>query len=263
MRDIRRLTENEISLIKMMAHDHPVYDVAIAMYDYALTGKVSQLGYTAQHFFLDLISETEFFFLESQYVFVNSVDYISSTWDSLLKELEEFADSDTDENWLIEQTINVNAVLRAAESILLDYSIEENIREGNKNLIDFLLKKYPNAISLKNELKRVVTQQQEQLLKDYISRMTSDDIPFYTDSYYDELCPDNPLNDYNVYPSWWHIAKDKKELFAKHIAQMLEEGVFSRNFNLPLNNRQAFISDLENFFSLNEGELQQLIDKGK
>lgn len=51
MRDIRRLTEKEIAMVNQMAHNHPFYEVAIAMYDCTLKGEVSLLGYSAQNFF--------------------------------------------------------------------------------------------------------------------------------------------------------------------------------------------------------------------
>ena len=66
MRDIRKLTEEEIAKVKLMAHDHPFYEVAMAMYDCTLLGEVPLLGYTAQNFFLDVIYEAENFFLETE-----------------------------------------------------------------------------------------------------------------------------------------------------------------------------------------------------
>lgn len=175
-------------------------------------------------------------------------------------ELKEFADDGVDANQLEEQTEKVNIAVLAAEYILLGYSDKDNIRSGNYNLLAYLLSQNPHGLSLIDGMKAVVTTQQSSLLKDYINKMTSDDIPFEADNYYDELYPDYPVNDNNASPSWWHIAEGKKELFAKHIAQMLDEGVFGRRFNLPINSREDFISDIETFFNLDEGELQKLLD---
>ena len=249
-----------------MAHDHPFYEVAMAMYDCTLLGEVPLLGYTAQNFFLDVISEAEDFFLETGTGKEPPIGYFEESWDSLCDELNEFDESEDTKITLqgledyYQQVLKVSAVVHAAESILFDYADKTYHREGNKNLTDFLLGKYPDTARLKNRMKTVITTQQDQLLKDYISEMTSEEIPFYADDYYDELRPDYPTGDKDAMPSWWYIAEGKKELFANHVAQMLEEGVFGRRFNLPINSREDFISDIETFFNLEKGELQKLID---
>ena len=260
MRDIRRLTEKEVEMVKQMGHDHPAYDVVMAMYDCALIDDVSLVGYTAQNFFLDVLNVVEFFFIDSQFGATSTIAFFNSSWDSLSKELDEYTDEKEKSALYRQQALKINAAVHAAESLLLDFSEAPNHHNGKKNLMDCMVSRYPDVIELKNKMKAVITPQQEQLLKAYMDEACGDDMPLIVDDYYDELNPDYPLNENDASPSWWWVPDDKKEVFAKHLVQMLDEGVFSRRFHLPIGNRGAFISDIETFFNLKEGELQKLID---
>ena len=265
MRNIGRLTKEETAKVRQMAQGHPFYKAAMAMYDCTLLGEVPLLGYTAQNFFLDVISKTEYFFLETETGKVLPMSYFEKSWNRLCDELNEFDDGKDKKTTPSvsedhhQQVLKVSAVVHAAESILLDYADHIYHCEGNKNLMNYVLNKYPDAARLKNRMKATITSKQEQLLKAYISEMSSEDLPLFADDYYDELYPDDPFDDDDVMSSCWHVADDKKEVFAKHLAQMLDEGVFDRRFHLPIS-RKDFISDMEIFFNFEEDELQELID---
>jgi len=260
MRDLRKLTEKEVEMVKQMGHDHPAYDAVMAMYDCTLNGEVSHIGYTAQNFFLDILDKIEIFFINSQFGEASTVDSFKISWNYLSKELDEYTDEKEKTASYHQQALKINAAVFAANSVLLDYAEAQHYRDGNKNLMKYLASQYPDAAGLKKVMKAVITPQQEQQLKAYIDRACSNDMLLIVDDYYDELNPDNPTDERDAMPSWWCVADDKREVFAKHLLQMLDEGVFCRRFHLPIGNRKAFINDIEIFFNLKEGELQKLID---